>query len=470
MGEKTLGDDTLTAKQKNTILITIMMGCFLTTLTQMVLTSALPSIMSDFNVSANKAQWLTTAYMLVLGVMIPATPYMINRFTTRVLFISSMVFFFAGCVLSICAKNFEMMIISRVLQAICGGINMQLVQILMMRMYPVEERGTAMGLYGFIIGVAPAIGPTLAGVVIDLYEWKTLFYILGIIALIDVVLALVFLKNIGETRKGKLDVISLILSSIGFSGLLIGVSNIDYLAIIIGMISLIIFTIRQLKIEKPLLNLRVFKSKTFTISIILITIIYAAMTSSSMLVSLYMQSMRGYSALSTGLLMLPGSILMSIFSPIAGKAFDKYGGRKVIIPGFAMLGLGTLAFSYLGENTSIIYLTIMYALRMIGIAFVLMTVTTWGVNDLSSKDISSGSAIGSTLRQISGSIGSAIFMSIMSSVANAYQSTMPQILADIKGLNSSFFASAILILVGLVLAIVFMKDNKVKTEDELEIA
>ena len=477
MESEILSANSLTNKQKKTILLTIMMGSFLTTLTQTVLTSALPSIMTDFNVSANTGQWLTTVYMLVLGVMIPATPYLINRFSTRTLFISSMVLFFVGCALSITSQSFGMMIVSRILQAICGGINMQLVQILMMRMYPVEERGTAMGLYGFIIGVAPAIGPTLAGAVIDSLGWRSLFYILGSVALLDVILALVFLKNIGETKKDKLDVISLILSTLGFGGLLIGISNqanygwgsyLTYLPLIVGIISLVIFTVRQLKLEKPLLNLRIFKYKEFVISIILIVIIYAVMTSSSMLVSLYMQSMRGYSALSTGLLMLPGSILMSIFSPIAGKAFDKHGPRKVIIPGILFLAIGTLSFSFLRVNTPVMYLTAMYGMRMLGIACVLMTVTTWGINSLPTDDIPSGSAIGSTLRQIGGSLGLAVFMSIMSTVSASHIKTMSPVLANIKGLNVSFLSSAVLILIGLVIAIVFMKDNKKKSNDELE--
>ena len=479
MKGKSLSSEMLTDKQKKTILITIMMGSFLTTLTQTVLTSALPSIMSDFNVSANTGQCLTTVYMLVLGVMIPATPYLINRFSTRKLFISAMVFFFLGCILSIISRSFEIMVVSRILQAICGGITMQLVQILMMRMYPVNERGKAMGLYGFIIGVAPAIGPTLSGALIDSFGWKSLFYILGLISLIDVLLALVFLKNIGETKKDKLDTISLILSTLGFGGLLIGIGNesnygwgnyLTYLPIIVGLISLIVFTIRQLKLEKPLLNLRVFKYKKFSVSIILIVIIYAAMMSSSMLVSLYMQSMRGYSALSSGLLMLPGSILMSVFSPIAGKSFDKYGAKRVIIPGFVLLGLGTLGFSFLGLNTPIICLTIFYAIRMIGIAFVLMTVTTWGVNNLPSEDIPSGSAIGSTLRQISGSIGTTVFMAIMSSVAASNAHNMSPVLANIKGLNASFLTSAILVLIGLVLACISLKGNKDNNKvEELEV-
>ena len=473
MNSENLSINNITSKQKQVILVIIMMGSFLTTLTQTVLTSALPSIMSDFNVTANTAQWLTTIYMLVLGVMIPATPYLINRFSTRKLFITSMTCFFAGCILSVFAKNFSIMIISRVLQAICSGINMQLVQILMMRMYPIEERGRVMGMYGFIIGVAPAIGPTLSGYIIDEFGWKSLFWILGSIALLDAILALLLLKNVGETKKDKLDIISLILSTLGFGGLLVGISNqgnygwnnpLTYTPLIIGIISLIIFVIRQLKLESPLLNLRVFKSKVYSISIILIIIVYAAMTSSSMLISLYMQSMREYSALDTGLLMLPASVLMAILSPIAGIIFDKYGAKKVIIPGFLCLFIGTLAFSSLGINTPIAYLVIMYALRMTGISLLLMTVTTWGINSLAGKDISSGSAVGSTLRQISGSIGSAIFISIMSSVATKNVNHMSPVLANIKGMNISFFISAILVFIGLILAIFSMKDNIIKVD------
>ncbi len=231
--------------------------------------------------------------------------------------------------------------------------------------------------------------------------------------------------------------------------------------------SLVIFTIRQLKLEKPLLNLRVFKSKTFVMSIILLLIVFAAMTSSSMLVSLYMQSIRGYSALATGLLMLPGSLLMSILSPITGKAFDKYGARKVIIPGFALLGLGSLGFAFLGPDTSVVYLTVMYSIRMVGIAFALMPITTWGVNSLPAEDIASGSAIGSTLRQIGGSIGSAVFMSIMSSAVASNIKTMSPALANIKGSDISFFTSAVLIFIGLAVAVIFINDNKNKSYDEL---
>lgn len=472
MKSENLNVNNFILKRKQTILITIMMGSFLTALTQTVLTSALPSIMSDFHVTANSAQWLTTIYMLVLGIMIPATPYLINRFSTRKLFITSMTCFFLGCILSIFAPNFNIMVLSRVLQAICSGINMQLVQILMMRMYPVEERGSAMGMYGFIVGVAPAIGPTFSGYVIDSFGWKILFYILATMALLDILLASIFLENISETQKDKLDIISLVLSTMGFGGLLIGVSNqgnygwsnsLTYAPLILGIICLIIFVIRQIKLETPLLNLKIFKSRTFTISIILILIIYTSLTSSSMLVSLYMQNMRGYSALDTGLLMLPGSILMAVLSPIAGKVFDKYGAKKVILPGFLCLGIGTLAYSFLGINTPVPYLILMYTLRMAGIAFLLMPITTWGINSLSEKDIASGSAVGSTLRQVAGSIGSAVFITIMSSVTTKNLKYMSSVLANVKGMNASFLVSAIIIFIGLILAVILMKNNEKMT-------
>ena len=464
-----LKSNVLTNKQRSTILLTIMTGAFITVLAQTVLTSALPSIMSDFNVSANTGQWLTTIYMLVLGVMIPATPYLINRFSTRILFIASMIFFVTGCGLSIIAKSFSIMVISRILQAICGGITTQLVQILIMRMYPIEERGSAMGMYGFVVGVAPTVGPIAAGVIIDSLGWRALFYILGAITLIDIILAYIFLQNVGETKEDKLDIKSLILSTIGFGGLLVGISNkgsygwsnpLAYAPLVAGIISLIVFTIRELKIKEPLLNLRTFKSKNFTISVILIVIVYAGMTSSSTMFSLYMQSIREYSALKTGLLMLPGSILMAILSPISGKLFDKYGPSKVIIPGFVFLLLGTVTYSFLGENTSLIYLSVTYSLRMVGIAFLLMTVTTWGINSLKSDDISSGSAISSTLRQVSGSIGSAILMTIMSSVSLQNVSTMSSKMADIKGMNISFLIASVIVFIGLILSLIFVKSNK----------
>lgn len=454
-------------KNRSGIVAILIIGAFITSLAQMVLTSALPSIMSTFNVTTSSAQWLTTTYMLVLGIMIPSTAYLVNQFPIKGLFMTSMGLFLGGCIVSITANNFIFMVLSRVLQAIGAGIITQLVQVAMINLYPKEERGKAMDIYGFAIGVAPAIGPLVSGYIIDSFGWRFIFYILAIITILDVIFAVILLKSFMENKPSKLEVISLILSSLGFGGLLIGVTNIGtytianplaYIPILIGLISLVLFVIRQIKVEDPLLDLRVFKVRNFTISIILICIVYMAMTSATMILSIYIQSARGMSAMVPGIVMLPGSIAMCILSPITGNILDKYGLRKLAISGCIMLGVGTLGFSYLEETTSIAVLTIMYTIRMIGITFLLMPVTTWGLNELKQEQIASGSAINSTLRQISGAVGSSLFVTIMTVVANnSVKAT--QVLADIEGMTVAFKYATFVIVIAIFVSIIYVKDK-----------
>ena len=459
-------------KLRNLIVAVLLLGSFLTGLTQTVLTSAIPSIMHDFSINADTAQWLTSIYMLVLGIMIPSTAYLISNFSTKKLYISAMLLFFIGCVISIFTKNFSLLVVSRIFQAMASGIIMQLVQVAMLNLYPKEERGSAMGIYGFVIGVAPAIGPTLAGYVIDNFGWRILFYILAFIAILDIIFAHFTLKNITEIKKSKLEFISLILSTLGFGGLLAGVSNIGshgisnpitYVPILVGIISLILFAIRQYKVKSPLLNLRVFKSKQFIVSIILLMITYASFTSATMILSLYIQSARKMSAMIPGLMMLPGSILMSILSPVSGRMLDKYGARLPALSGFLCLGIGTFAFSNLSQTTSIPALTIMYSFRMIGITFLLMPITTWGLNSLRQSELADGSAISSTLRQVSGAIGSSMLISIMTSVTK-HSLSNSKVISEIAGMDAAFRSATILVLIGLVISLIYVKDKKIESK------
>ncbi|MGL5642878.1 MAG: MDR family MFS transporter [Paraclostridium sp.] len=460
-------------KLRNLIVTVLLLGSFLTGLAQTVLTSALPSIMRDFSVNADKAQWLTSIYMLVLGIMIPSTAYLISNFSTKKLYISAMLLFFIGCVISIFTESFPLLVLSRVFQAMASGIIMQLVQVAMISLYPKEERGVAMGLYGFVIGVAPAIGPTFAGYVIDNFGWRILFCILALIAVLDIIFAYFTLKNITEIKKSKLEFISLILSTLGFGGLLAGVSNvgshgisnpITYIPILVGIISLILFVLRQTRVEVPLLNLKVFKSKQFIVSVVLLMIAYASFTSATMILSLYIQSARKMSAMIPGLMMLPGSILMSVLSPVSGRMLDKYGARIPVVSGFLFLGIGSFAFSNLSQTTSIPVLTVMYSFRMLGITLLLMPITTWGLNSLKESELADGSAISSTLRQVSGAIGSSMLISIMTHVTKN-SLNISSTLADIKGMDAAFRASTILVLIGLIIAIIYVRDKKLKFKE-----
>lgn len=462
----------ISKKERNIIVTIVIVGSFLSLLSQTVLTAALPSIMKDFKVDANIGQWLTTIYLLVLGITIPTTGYLVNRFSTRKLYLSAMGLFLIGCIFSIFATTFNLMVASRIIQAMGAGILVQLVQIIILKLYPIESRGATMGIIGITVGYAPSIGPTLSGFVIDAFGWRSLFYILAGISILDIVTAFFLLKNVGQTMKDKLDIRSLILSTLGFGGLLISFSNqgsygwvnpITYLPLIVGVISLIIFTRIQLSSKTPFLDLRVFKSSVFTVSTILTCIIYAAMMSATILLSIYIQSIRGYSAVSSGLIMLPGALFLAILSPATGRILDKHGPRILCIVGMSMLGIGTYAFSYLGENTSVIYVSIMYCFRMIGLVMILSPLTTWGINSLDNQHIAHGAVINNTLRQVSGAIGSAILITVMTNaVKNSGKSSA--ILASIHGMNVSFRLASILLAIGLVGIIIYVKDGGAKEE------
>ena len=463
-------------KERNMIVAIVIVASFLTSLNQTVLTSALPTMMKDFNVDTNIAQWLTTVYLLVLGIVIPTTAFLVNKISTRKLYISAMGLFFIGCILSICAQNIDVMIISRIIQSIGAGILVQLVQVVILNLYPKESRGAAMGIYMLTIGFGTAIGPTFSGFVIDSFGWRSLFYIIASISILDIVVAMFLLRNVGKLKKdSKLDIISVILSTLGFGGILIGVSNqgsyglespITYMPLIVGIVFIIGFVLRQIKIENSLLELKVFKSRDFTVSTILICIAYAGMMSATILLSIYVQSLRGYSAVTSGLVMLPGSFLFAILSPVTGKILDKYGPRVICILGMFLFFIGTFAFSYLGENTSLIYVTIMFCLRMIGMVCILSPLTTWGINSLEKEYISHGTAISNTLRQVSGAIGSAILITLMTNAAKISNADSP-IAASIHGMNVSFKISAILMAIALIGIILYVKDDSRK-ENSIE--
>ncbi|KMT22838.1 MDR family MFS transporter [Clostridium cylindrosporum] len=455
-------------KSRNITLGIIMTGAFIGSLGQTLMSPALPTIMKDFNINADVGQWLTTIYLLVVGIMIPTTAYLINRLSTRVLFITAMGIYSVGCIVALFSTNFSTLFIGRGLQALGSGALMPLLQFVILYLYPPEKRGAAMSLVGITIGFAPAVGPTLSGWLIDSFGWHSIFNVLTTISILDFVLSFIFLKNVSKGTKSKLDILSVILSSIGFGGVLLGFANmghyglynvVTYLPMLIGILSLIVFTLRQLKVEKPLLELRVFKDRNFTISTILVIIVYATMMSATIIIPLYIQSVRGYTALHSGLLMFPGAISMVLLSPSVGRFLDRYGARFLCIGGMALLAGGTIAFSFLHESTSVVFLSVMYFFRMVGITMLLMPLTVWGVQNLNKEHLSHGTAINNTLRQIAGAIGSAVFVTVMVN-ATKNSGEVSRVLAIIHGIDVSFMASGILGVLGLLISLFFVKNKK----------
>ncbi|SDH44679.1 MDR family MFS transporter [Alteribacillus bidgolensis] len=452
--------------KKIPIMTALMIGAFVAILNQTLLATAIPPIMKDLQISANTAQWLTTIFMLVNGIMIPITAFLVETFTTRKLFLTAISTFAAGTLICAAAPNFSVLMIGRIIQAGGAGVMMPLMQTVILLIFPMEKRGAAMGFIGLVISFAPAIGPTLSGFMVDHFHWRTLFYIVLPIAVLDIILAYFVLKNVTEQKYPKVDILSIILSTFGFGGILYGFSSAGstgwgsfpvVLTMTAGIVCLILFSFRQFQLSQPILELRVFKYGIFTLTTGIGMLVFMAMIGAATVLPIYMQDMRDFTAMESGLMMLPGAVLMGIMSPITGRIFDKIGARKLSLTGLALMTISNFMYTDLTGATSFTYMTIMYSLRMAGIAMVMMPVTTAGLNVLPKHLIPHGTAVNNTMRQVSGSIGTALLVTVMTTTA---MGKGPEVNAEalIHGVNMSFWVAFIFGLIGFVLS--FLIKNK----------
>lgn len=402
----------------------LFIGAFISIFNNTLINIALPSIMTEFDIKSTTVQWLATGYMLVNGILIPASAFFIQRFENRKIFIAAMSLFVLGTILAATAPAFSFLLAGRMTQAAGSAIMMPLLMNVMLTAFPIEKRGTAMGVFGMVMIVAPAIGPTLSGYIIEHYEWRMLFYFVLPLAVIPLVLGIFKLKNITPQNKIKLDFLSLLLSSIAFGCILFGFSSAGdreigwgspkvYLTLIIGTISLIIFIFRQFKLDEPLLEFSIYKYPMFALSSIISIVIAISMFSGMILTPIYVQTIRGISPMDAGLLMLPGAIVMGIMSPITGRLFDKYGPKALSLLGLGIAVVTTYYFSKLTIDSGYFYLMMLYTLRMFGFSMISMPIMTNGMNELPMEMNPHGTAINNTLQQVSGAIGTALLVSVM---------------------------------------------------------
>lgn len=405
------------------IIAVLMIGAFIAFLNNTLLNIALPSIMADLQVEATTVQWLTTGFMLVNGILIPTTAFLIQKYSVRRLFLVAMSLFTIGTLIAGIAHAFPILLTGRMLQAAGSAIMMPLLMNVMLVSFPIEKRGTAMGIFGLILMAAPAIGPTLSGWIIEHYDWRMLFHFVTPIAIGVLLIGFFLLKDKKERVDIRLDILSLLLSSAGFGGILYGFSSAGtrgwdspfvYGTIIIGIISLITFIVRQSKMESPMLNFSIYKYPMFALSSAITMVLNMAMFSGMLLIPIYVQTIRGISPFDAGLMMLPGALAMALMSPITGKLFDKYGGRALAIIGLAIMTYTTYLFSQLTFETSYTHLMVLHAVRMFGMSMVMMPVSTNGLNQLPTRFYPHGTAMNNTLNQVSGAIGTALLVTIMS--------------------------------------------------------
>lgn len=460
---------------------------FVGNFTQLQLSAALPNIVNEFGVSVTTGQWMTSVFQLVMGIMVPLTAFLTKRFSTRQIVIYSMVIFTIGSALAWGAPNFVLLLAGRILEAIGTGVMWPVLQITVFSIYPLSRRGMAMGSVGLAMSVAPAIGPTLGGLQTDLTGWRSIFMTLTIIGAFSIVASILWLRDFGEhDAHTHADFFSVILSIFGFGGLMFGFTNIEaypfthpivWASMLVGVVGIVWFVLRQFQRKKqeqealtagdtelarlkaPLLDLSVLRNRWFTIGTITAAISFFAFSSIVVIMPLYIQDDRGYSATISGLVMLPGALGMAIAQFYGGKALDRFGARPVAIVGTTILMLGTFAMSTISESSWIWWVSIFQFTRQIGMGFVLMPITTWSLNCLDEKDVSAGSAVTNTVRQIAGAMGAPVLVILMETMAAWRHSALggtaqTAIAANIFGTQMVLRISGVLVLIMLIIVLV----------------
>ena len=470
------------------LMITLVAGAFATFIAGTMLGTAYPTLMHDFNISTDTVQWLSTGFMLISGVMIPITAWLMNRFNSKWLYIVGMAIFLIGNIISLFAKTFPILLGGRLFSAVGVGVTVSLSQSILLYIFPPEKRGMVMGINGIAVGLAPAIGPTLSGWIIDTFNWRVIFGIVVVFVAIDLIAAFFFMRKVMPTSDIKLDYLSAILSFLGFGLLLYGVSEAGDLGwgntvvistIIIGVILIAAFCWRQLKLKEPFLEIRLLSNWHFTLASIIGAIARVALVGVELVLPMYIQIVRGESAFHSGLILLPGAILIGLMSPIAGSLFDKIGAKKLVISGLILLVLGTMNFVTVTTDTPLIEIIVLYAIRMIGVALTLMPVTTAGMNALPTSKINHGTAINNTFRQVTGSIGTAIFTTILTNVTNSMKPSAALlhhaplaykhqfINASLNGYRASFFAALVVGAAGIIISVFLQKNSGLVTSSDI---
>ena len=407
--------------RKDMVMVAVLLtGTLLAVLNLTMLSPALPSIMEDLQVSATTAQWLTSVYALVEAVVIPLSAYLVGRFTTRQLYISALSVFTAGSLAAALAPNFWVLLLGRIMQAACTGAVMPMVFTVILLVFPREKRGTAMGVIGLIIGFAPAVGPSLSGLLVDSVGWRALFAIVTTLGVVVVVLSACLLRNYGDFARTTFDKLSVALSTVGLVCLLYGLSTfastenmaMTLALIAVGIVFVVLYVRRQLKLPQPMLNVRILKTRQYATAACVIIIVQASLLGTEVITPLYIQGTLGFTATMSGLAMLPGAVIGAFTGLISGRLFDRFGVRRVAVPGVLVAVLGASGLASLGIDATFIKVMLTVTTLIIGLQFTMTPLNTWGVNSLDNRVIQHAQALSNTMNQVAGSFGTALLVSV----------------------------------------------------------
>jgi DHA2 family lincomycin resistance protein-like MFS transporter len=466
MTETTQAPATRAAGSDYAVLHWLVLATFVVILNETIMINAIPRLMGEFAVSARSAQWLSTSFMLTMAVVIPVTGWFLQRVTTRAAFATAMTVFCAGTLLAALAPTFPVLLGARVVQATGTAVMMPLLMTTLMTVVPEHDRGRVMGNVTLAMSVAPALGPAVSGVVLQWLSWRWMFGIVLPIAVVVTIAGLRRLTNHGVQQSGSVDWFSVATAALGFGGLVYGLSQLGaastslvppYAVIGFGLAMIGVFVWRQLVLQRsdvPLLDLRTLRHRVFTISLALMSLAFMAMLGSMILLPLYLQEVRGLNALQTGLLVMPGGLIMGLMGPRVGRLFDRYGGRPLVIPGAAGIVAALALLTTVSMTTSVWLVLVAHILLMVSLAAVFTPVFTLGLGALPPHLYSHGSSLLGTLQQVAAAIGTAAVVTVMSWRAAALaEGGADRLPALVGGMQWAFAVGAVLSVLVLVLAI-----------------
>ena len=451
---------TISPRKRTLMFLNINISCIAVSMLGTALTTALPPIMEDFNITVDTGQWLTSGFVLFLAVMTPFTGYLISRFRTKRLYCVAIGFFIVGLTVCAFSNNFYTMMLGRIIQGCGNGLLSSMAQVIILTIYPPERIGTVMGWYGLSIGVAPIISPTIAGLLVDSVGWRMIFVIAIAIMSLSLLCAVFIFEDVLPTMRKKFDVISLFISALAFGGVTFAVGNIgtyDFvsyqvlMSLIIGIISSVIFAWRQLRIEVPFLDIRVLKNLDFSVSLTATVILQLLLLGSSIIFPVYVQQIKGYSATISGLVVLPGSLAMAVISPFAGSIYDWVGMKLLFTIGPTILAISNYAIFHIDVHQSIWIVSFINVFRCIALASLLMPLVTWAMKDVPKIKASDATALYNSIRFVGGAIGSALVISIMTKVANTIGKDKEN--PRMYGINIVFLIMSILSVIILIVGI-----------------
>ncbi|MBB3110624.1 DHA2 family lincomycin resistance protein-like MFS transporter [Paenibacillus phyllosphaerae] len=453
------------------VVLAFLLSGFIGLFSETALNVALTDLMQVFNIGSSTIQWLTTGYLLTMGILVPLSGLLIQRYTTRQLFITALALSCLGALVGAVAWSFSILMVSRIIQAIGTALLLPLMFNTILVIFPVEKRGAAMGLIGLVIMFAPAIGPTIAGLLIEALNWHYIFWISLVFLVIALILGILTMQNVSETSKPRIDLPSMLLSTLGFGGIVFGFSSAGeghggwssptvLVSLAIGLVALILFSVRQLKMSVPMLDLRAFKYPMFTIGALMVALCMMVILSSMLVLPMYLQAGLAFSTLTAGLILLPASALNGLMAPVMGKLFDKYGPKWIVLPGLVLVVAALWLFSGVTLASSVGFIIAVHILMMIGVSMIMMPAQTNGLNQLPPQLYPHGTAIMNTMQQVFGAIGTAVAVSVMSNGQERFMSQAdnpsdPTLITSAltAGVQDAFLFGMIVAVIGLVLSL-----------------